>query len=271
MSYVRGSMHYFICVNYNNSGYTENLVESVVTQSENTFVIVVDNKSNEDELNKLKLIEKKYKENIKVIWSEENLGYFGGINLGLKGLPKNNPIVVGNNDLIYDENFINTILNGNYPTDALVIAPNVITKDGYHQNPHCRTRVSSTRKFLYDIYFSSYIFCKILTWGSRFVNYLKGGRDNSLDQARGYIHMGIGACYVLMPSFFDNFDELDNKVFLYGEEAYLAGQLMSINARMFYEPAAIVHHEESATLAKVASKIKYDYMKSSYHDYKKFL
>ncbi len=54
-------MYYFICVNYNNSGYTENLVKSVVTQSENACVIVVDNKSNESESNKLKLIEKNIK------------------------------------------------------------------------------------------------------------------------------------------------------------------------------------------------------------------
>ncbi|EER0149012.1 glycosyltransferase family 2 protein, partial [Escherichia coli] len=72
-------------------------------------------------------------------------------------------------------------------------------------------------------------------------------------------------------SFFKYFDELDNKVFLYGEEAYLAGQLMEVNGKIFYEPDAIVHHEESATLAKVASKTKYGYMKSSYYDYKKYL
>ncbi|EEY9535013.1 glycosyltransferase family 2 protein, partial [Escherichia coli] len=55
------------------------------------------------------------------------------------------------------------------------------------------------------------------------------------------------------------------------EEAYLAGQLMEVNGKIFYEPDAIVHHEESATLAKVASKTKYGYMKSSYYDYKKYL
>ncbi len=49
----------------------------------------------------------------------------------------------------------------------------------------------------------------------------------------------------------------------------MAGQLMEVNGKIFYEPDAIVHHEESATLAKVASKTKYGYMKSSYYDYKK--
>ncbi|EFE4714346.1 TPA: glycosyltransferase family 2 protein, partial [Escherichia coli] len=207
----------------------------------------------------------------RLIKSDVNLGYFGGLNLGLKGLPRNHPIVVGNNDLVYESNFTQIISQTTYPDDALVIAPNVITKDGYHQNPHCRKRVSKFRKFLYDIYFSNYIAALVLTWGSRFLNYLKGGRNNSFDQGRGYIHMGIGACYVLMPSFFKYFDELDNKVFLYGEEAYLAGQLMEVNGKIFYEPDAIVHHEESATLAKVASKTKYGYMKSSYYDYKKYL
>ena len=264
-------MFYFICVNYNNSDYTEALIKSVINQEKDSFVIVVDNCSNEQELKKLNDIESKYNEKVRLIKSDVNLGYFGGLNLGLKGLPRNHPIVVGNNDLVYESNFTQIISQTPYPDDALVIAPNVITKDGYHQNPHCRKRVSKFRKFLYDIYFSNYIAALVLTWGSRFLNYLKGGRNNSFDQGRGYIHMGIGACYVLMPSFFKYFDELDNKVFLYGEEAYLAGQLMEVNGKIFYEPDAIVHHEESATLAKVASKTKYGYMKSSYYDYKKYL
>lgn len=264
-------MYYFICVNYNNSDYTESLIESVLSQEQESFVIVVDNKSNEQELEKLELIESKYKNRIKLIKSNDNLGYFGGLNLGLKDLPKTKPIIVGNNDLIYEKNFTTVISNAVYPEDALVIAPNVITKDGYHQNPHCRNRVSRVRKTLYDIYFSNYAAAIVLTWGSHIINKLKGGRNNSFDQNRGYIHMGIGACYVLMPSFFEYFNELDDKVFLYGEEAYLAGQLMSVNAKIYYEPQAMVHHEESATLAKVASKIKYGYMKSSYYDYKKYL
>lgn len=264
-------MFYFICVNYNNSDYTENMIRSVVNQEKESFAIVVDNKSTEHELAKLDKLEINYPDKVKIIRSDENLGYFGGLNLGLREVPKTCPVIVGNNDLVYERDFTTIISKNTYPTDALVIAPNVITKDGYHQNPHCRNRVSAFRKFLYDAYFYSYFFALILTYGSRLLNFLKGGRDNSKDQEKGYIHMGIGACYILMPSFFKKFSELDNKVFLYGEEAYLAGQLMSVNAKIFYEPEAIAHHEESATLARVASKTKYGYMKSSYHDYKKYL
>lgn len=264
-------MYYFVCVNYNNSDFTKSLVESVIRQSHSTTVVVVDNKSKESEVKKLDSLQAVYPTQVKLIKSEENVGYFGGLNLGLKDLPKTRPIIVGNNDLQYDSEFLNLLESNSYPDDVLVVAPNVITKDGYHQNPHCRSRVSERRKFLYDLYFANYFFAKILTWGSRFVNYIKGGRDNSVDQDAGYIHMGIGACYILLPTFFEKFSELDNKVFLYGEEAYLAGQLMSVNAKMYYDPQLVVHHEESATLSKVASKTKYEYMKSSYYDYKKFL
>ena len=50
-------MFYFICVNYNNSDYTEALIKSVINQEKDSFVIVVDNCSNEQELKKLNDIE----------------------------------------------------------------------------------------------------------------------------------------------------------------------------------------------------------------------
>ncbi|EFR0625373.1 glycosyltransferase, partial [Escherichia coli] len=81
-------MFYFICVNYNNSDYTEALIKSVINQEKDSFVIVVDNCSNEQELKKLNDIESKYNEKVRLIKSDVNLGYFGGLNLGLKGLPR---------------------------------------------------------------------------------------------------------------------------------------------------------------------------------------
>lgn len=265
-------MYYFICVNYNNSHHTELFVESVMSQSDDSVAIIVDNNSARDELQKLESKIKCYDSSkVILIKNDINAGYFGGLNIGIQRVPKGMPIIVGNNDLIFESNFTEALSCSKYPDDVIVIAPNVVTKDGYNQNPHCRNRVTKKRKFLYELYFKNYLLARLLTFGRQVVDYLKGGRDNSRDQAPGYIHMGIGACYVLLPSFFSFFDELDNKVFLYGEEAFLAGQLMRVNRKMYYDPNLLVIHAESATLAQVASKTKYNYIKSSYWDYKKYL
>ncbi|MBK5145046.1 glycosyltransferase family 2 protein [Budviciaceae bacterium BWR-B9] len=265
-------MIYYICVNFNNSLYTEKFIESVCLQGPNTHALIVDNSSNLNELDKVERICNNYKQDkVTLIKNKENIGYFGGLNIAIRQIDKESPIIIGNNDLFFDDNFTKILNNKKYPDDVMIIAPNVITKDGYNQNPHCRKRVSTIRKFLYEIYFKSYSAAKILTFGSKIVNYIRGGRNNSFDQDSGYIHMGIGACYILLPSFFKYFEELDDKVFLYGEEAILAGQLMKVGGKMYYDHDLIVHHEESATLSKVPSKTKYNYMKDSYPKYKKYL
>ena len=83
--------------------------------------------------------------------------------------------------------------------------------------------------------------------------------------------MGIGACYVLMPEFLEKIGALDASVFLYGEEALLAGQLNRANAKTYYDPNLKVSHRESAALSKIPSRKVYEFAKESYPKYKEYL
>ena len=261
----------FIAVNYNGSGVTAKYVESVRQFGDFAEIIIVDNASSESDLKRLHSISEEFP-NMRLVCSEVNLGYFGGLNIGIVACDgAEDFVVVGNNDLEFDENFVKNLMHKVYPDDVFVVAPNVITRDGYNQNPHCRNRVSGFRKLLYKVYFSSYFAAKFLSFASRLLVKIRGGRDNSDDQQRGYIHMGIGACYVLLPRFFEKVGKLDDSVFLYGEEAMLAGQVMSAGGRIYYDPDLIVHHMESATLSLVPSKQVYAFAKESYPKYRKYL
>ncbi|SFX67881.1 Glycosyltransferase, GT2 family [Pseudomonas sp. NFR02] len=261
----------YVCVNYNGSQLTLDFVDSVKRQVRaNARCVIVDNASAASDR---KILEDKLGSDpdVKLIFSTENLGYFGGLNLGIASIENPEFVVVGNNDLKFSEDFTKLVLERDYPQDVLVLAPNVTTADGYQQNPHSRTKVARGRKFLYDIYFKSYYAARVLTWLSGIKNKISGGRNNSFDQAPGYVHMGIGACYVLLPSFFKKFKQLDNKVFLYGEEAILAGQLENGGGKMYYDPDLLVHHMESATLSKLPSRKTYGFARESYPVYKKYL
>ena len=81
--------------------------------------------------------------------------------------------------------------------------------------------------------------------------------SNNRAEESNYIHMGIGAIYILTEQFFEHFDELWDRVFLYGEEAVLAGQLASVKGRTFYYPNCIVYHKESLSTGKLPSKTKF--------------
>lgn len=73
----------FVCVNYNNSIVTENLLDSITdsinSDNINIEVIIVDNSNN------LILDLNKYPINI-IIIKNENVGYFPGLNVGLNFL-----------------------------------------------------------------------------------------------------------------------------------------------------------------------------------------
>ncbi len=267
----------FVCVNYNGANLTDKFLNSIQKLNDDAHElyaesIVVDNASNMTDYSALSTIVQKY-ENTKLVRSDVNLGYFGGLNLGLHNSNVGNYdyVLVCNNDLEFSEDFYIKLVKKEYPKEVMVVAPNVITSDGYPQNPHVINRVSKTRKFLYDIYFTNFLFAQILTWGSYKIKAMKGGRSNKSSANSQYVHMGIGACYLLTKSFFANFSKLDDSVFLYGEEALLAGQVMSVNGKTFYDSELIVHHAESATLSKLPSKQTYNFAKDSYPHYKKYL
>lgn len=268
---------YFICVNFNNSHFTKLALNSLDSRptsvgSFEVLSVVVDNASNADDYASLQTI-CAGRQNVRLIRSEKNLGYFGGLNLGLSVITPSadDVVIIGNNDLTFPPEFFERLAVASYHEDVFVVAPNVITADGYHQNPHCPTRVSTKRKFLYDLYFSHFWLGRLMSKASARLKSAKGGRVNDLAAVSQYIHMGIGACYLLTTSYFKNFSRLDDSVFLYGEEALLAGQVMSAGGRTFYDAELVVHHAESATLSKLPSRVTYEFAKVSYPRYRQFL
>jgi GT2 family glycosyltransferase len=134
--------------------------------------------------------------------------------------------------------------------------------------PHCAERVGELRKGLYRLYFASYAAARMLTWGSGMLKKLRGGRVNPLAASARPIHMGIGACYVLTPDFFRSYAQLDSRIFMYGEEALLAGQVSAAGGVTYYEPNLRVRHLESATVTRLPSQRAYEYARASFPIYR---
>lgn len=264
----------FICVNYNSEEETKKYIINVLQlqKAEVAIIIIVDNSPTDESSLKLKLFveENNFDENQVVILKKENRGYFQGINDGIHYAKQSiNEIfffIVGNNDIIFESNFIVKLLNINVDIKTLVIAPDVVTSEGSHENPHVINKIGFLRKLKYDVYYLHYglarYLAKIKSTDRKFKPY---------DPIRKEIHMGIGALYVLTPNFFSYFEKLSEEVFLYGEEAILAGQINSVNGKIVYEPDLVCYHNESATTSKLESKIKYEIVRKSYKIYRKYL
>ena len=265
----------FICVNYNSEEETKKYITNVLQLSltNNAFVIVIDNSPAENSFQILNSFVKQNRFNSEqvVVLKKENRGYFQGLNDGIiyaKSVGIDNSFyVVGNNDIIFKEDFIDELLKIELDSKTLVLAPDVITTEGSHENPHVVHKMSFLRKFKYEIYFSNYYLAK-------FLQKIRGSDDRPFkeyDPNRKEIYMGIGALYILTPNFFNHFEKLSEDVFLYGEEAILTGQISSVKGKIIYEPSLVCYHNESSTTSKMESKSKYKIIQKSYKIYKKYL
>ena len=268
---------YFIAVNYNGFQFTCDYIESIRSlQSDvddSINIIIVDNGSKEDEYSNL-LSHCSDIESVQLIRLDINVGYFKGLNEGIIKVnkDKNTVLVVGNNDLTFDAEFLTKYKKISYTDDVLIIAPNIVTKDGRMQNPHVIDKVSWLEIFKCKIYYSNYFIGQTF----KFVNsYIKKFTSNKINLTNNYPQMkikrGIGACYIMTSHFFDNFEKLDDKVFLWGEEVLLSTQIEGVSGAMLYDPSIKITHHESASVTKIASKKRYQINKASYGIYKNYL
>jgi GT2 family glycosyltransferase len=266
----------FVTVNYNNSEHTINYIKSILALDDlgNYEVVVVDNASNPLDFRAMEDYCKELSNpHVHLVKNPLNSGYFPGLNVGLDfiGSEDDSIVVVGNNDLTFQSDFSTTLRRLNYDSRTFVIAPNVISADGRHQNPHCINHVSRFRVFCYDLYFANYYFGKLLFWTMQALKKYVISTENETWKTQQYIYMGIGACYVLTENFFKVYKNLDARVFLWGEEALLAGQIANAGGKTLYVPSLIVHHFENASVSKIPSMASYKITKESYKIYRQFL
>lgn len=267
----------FITVNYNGSDFTKKYLESIndliLNDNDIVEIVVVDNCSDLSEYAKLSGYCDKYHKKLNVIRLVENVGYFKGLNQGLARVQNTDDsvIIVGNNDLTFNADFISNLKKIDFDDDVLVIAPNIITKDGRKQNPHVVKAVPRIEKIKAKIYFSNYFVGQFFRLINQSIKTFLPRKTKSYDYGKMKIKRGIGACYVLTKNFFKYFDRLDDRVFLWGEEALLSNQLEEVNGTTLYDPTIKIIHHENAAVKFVNSRARYNITKNSYKIYCKYL
>jgi GT2 family glycosyltransferase len=258
----------FICVNYNNSNYTKEFVDSVLIFKKDCIlkIIVVDNASEKQDL--IKLDQMIFPE-VTILKSSENVGYFRGLNVGIDSInvAEYDFIVVGNNDLVFDKNFISNLTSISFNENIFVVAPSIIKLDGTHQNPHILKKFTKVQRVYRHFYFKSYYSSIILQKSyNMFRLFLKQSKKEKHVEPFEIL-MGYGACYVLTPHFFKDSNCLEAPCFLMGEEGVLANQISRFRGKTMYVPALIVNHHDHTSIGKLPSKTMFDYNREAYYNY----
>jgi GT2 family glycosyltransferase len=239
-------------------------IESLISSGAwgNYFITVVDNNSEAKDLLHLAEIREKYPI-VHIIYNNENVGYFRGLNVGIRFLRAKyvflDCIVVGNNDLVFSPNFNNQVVECRHViSEHAVVAPDIVTLDGFHQNPNVisKSSISTFRRFVWTLYYSNYQIALLIKFLSKIFHTHSFQRveDPKLYRTPRTIHQGYGACYLLGPKFFEYFDELWAPTFLMEEELFLAQQLEDKGLDCYYEPRILVYHHEHATSDNVTSR-----------------
>lgn len=269
----------FVFTNYNNTKYTQSVIESIrsVYFETNDYyeIVIVDNCSNEQELIHLKNLKSNF-ENLTIIFSKENLGYFKGLNLGISYF-RNNPltfnnIIIGNNDLLFSPNFISELkkigpLFEKYP----VISPDIITLENEHQNPHVIRKISKFREFIYNVYYSNYYISVLIHFIANKSKKITDRNDEKFHNTAMEIFQGHGSCYILGYKFFEKHNSLFAPTFLMNEEFFLAFQLKKEGQTIYYTPDIQVLHIGHASLSMLPSKKLWSLSSQSHKVYKKYL
>ena len=270
----------FVCTNYDNARYTRAAIASLHADAsrDDVRVVVVDNHSKERDVAELRAIAAEFPR-VELVLNPENVGYFRGLNIGIRRMrerfPEAEVLVVGNNDLEFPAGFVATVQRARTVFDEhAVVAPDLVTPDGVHQNPHVLHPISGLRRLVWDVYFLHYwaaVAVRVVArltrrWTVREEN----AADSTLHRREGPVEQGYGACYLLGPAFFRHFEGFYAPTFLMQEEYFLSEQLGTIGQRTWYDPRFVVRHVGHATMGTLPGRRHWAISREAHRAYKDF-
>jgi GT2 family glycosyltransferase len=266
----------YVCTNYRNSAYTQEAVRSLLKNDTHQHrVVVVDNNSDSEDVEALKNLASEF-QHVELILNKENVGYFRGLNLGIRHLRSSQPdidiMVIGNNDLVFPADFADS-LERNLSTfeKHAVVSPDIVTLDGVHQNPHVISNIGKFREFIYDLYYANYYLALTIQQLAKLSRAFTDRPDETLHDVAQEIYQGYGACYLLGPLFFHYFEELWAPTFVLHEEYFLSKQLSDKSMRVYYEPSIQVLHHCRGAMGKITSKRAWELGRSAHKVYRQYV
>jgi GT2 family glycosyltransferase len=256
----------WISVNYNQERFLEDWRDSIAQQSALAThdVFVVDNSNS---LSPAAV-------DVQVLSPKENLGYFGGFNYCLDRIEPRayDAVVLTNPDVTFAPNFVQALqeaLQDHPDRSVMILAPRITLDSGIEQNPNVADPVSKARKAYYSLLFSSYLSYVVLGALSKILR--RKESPNRPDAVSRRIYMPHGACFIATPNFFRKCRRLDQRVFLWGEEAFLMHQVAQNEGEIWFVPSLrVFHHEHSAT-GQIVAKKRFELMRKAYLIYKEYL
>ncbi len=209
-------------------------VDSLLNQTYKDFqIVVVDNGSVDESKELLKKKQKKVgKEKLHIIYSPRNLGFAGGVNLGISyALAKSfDGVALFNNDATADKNWLKELASilKKQPKTGIVTGL-LLHEDG--------KTIDSTGDW-YSI------------WGLPYPR----GRDETADKApkAGLVFGASGGATLYRSAALREIGDFDQRFFAYYEDVDISFRAQLYGWKVYYNPKAIAYHEQGATSNKIS-------------------
>ena len=212
-----------ITINYNGLKNTCELIDSIPFKND-LEVIVVDNASKEDEAS----IISNYNPQVKVIRSEQNLGFAGGNNLGINEA-KGKYILLINNDTVFKDFNVEQLIKRLESSDKIgVVCPKL--RFSWGTNP---------------IQFTGYTPLSPITIRNQAIGF--GEEDHGQYDTPHKTPYAHGAAMLIKRDAIDRVGLMPECYFLYYEELDWSMMFTRTGYEIWYDPACTVYHKESQT------------------------
>ena len=240
-----------IILNYNDSDNTKKILKKIKNYKILDYIIVVDNKSTDDSLKKLKNFEN---EKIKIIPALENKGYAAGNNVGIKYVLENfkvENIIISNPDIIVEEETISQLLNHLKKKELAVIAPVV-------KEPN-----AISRGWRLPTFFSELV-------ANRYEMNLLAYQEEDYQKELTQVEVVKGCFFIIKKEALEAIGLFDEHMFLYYEEIIMGKKLKAKNLKTYIDNKSTVIHALSQSVDKSVKKInKFKYLKESQYYYER--
>jgi hypothetical protein len=233
-----------VVLNWKQAKLTIETVDSMLKIKHKDFtypILIIDNNSPDDSVSQFK---QKYSKNklISIYKTKENLGYAGGNNFGIKkALNKFDYILVANNDILVDPNFLTKLFKETIKNPNTILSPKIYFapgfeywKDKYTEEEKGKVIWAMGGKIDWNNVYGSNIGIDEVDHGQ-------------YDKDQPNIDFLSGCCFLVSTTILKKIGLFDEKYFLYLEDADLTIRAKKAGFELKVIPDSIIWHLNSGS------------------------
>jgi len=244
--------HVFVSIiNFNGANNTLECLLSLDKINSKNFkisVVVIDNASYE----KFKIQNSKFKIDVKIIRNEENLGFSGGQNVGIKYALDNEAdyVLILNNDTIVDKSLIEELLNtAQKDKDIGIVVPKIYFASGFEFHKDRYSKNDLGKVFWYA---GGEMDWKNVVGYHRGVDEVDHGQYDRIEKT----DFASGCCMLVKREVFEKVGFFDEKFYLYYEDSDLCERIRRAGYAIAYCPKAILWHKNAGSAGGSGSELQ---------------